>query len=981
MTQPSAALLASWATDLFGVTASATLLPGELDWNARLDVEGAPAYVLKVHHPATDPSVLALQDAVLEHVALTAPRVAVPRLLATAGVSFGGHARRARLLEWLPGTVWADAGPPDEARLRALGATVARLDAALAGFDHPALDRPYRWNMRQAAALLGDAPFVDEALRPFVHTTLSRLDELLPALSALPQQAIHNDANEHNVLVGSDSGIAGLLDVGDVVRAPRVCGLAVALAYAQFGQDDPMAAALPVLAGYHAESPVTPQELALLPDLVDVRLAMSVVNAAVQRRSDPGNSYLAISQTAVRGAIESITREPRELREARFRDACGYRPIPRERRIVAWLQSAACDPAPVIDRNLAADPPLVLDWTHTDAATIAAVESKVSASGHTFGLGRYREDRDVYRSDAFAPSQAGGQARTVHLGVDLFVPAGEPVFSPLDGTVRGVAYRSDPYDYGGVVLLEHATDDGEPFWLLIGHLGREIVSSLTPGQRVRRGDRIAWVGVPAENGNWPPHVHVQLFVTLLGHSTDLPGVIERENIDVWESICPDPNVLLRLPVSHVPARDRSKSELARRRRANLAPVLSLSYADPLHIVAGEGAYLIDADGRRYLDLVNNVAHVGHGHPRVVSALAAQAELVNTNTRYLHGTIIEYARRLAATFPDPLSVVILTNSGSEANDLALRMARTVTGREHVLVLDSAYHGNLSSLVELSPYKFNRAGGNGPGPRVRVCELPDAYRGRYGADGPLYATDVAAHCAGAPPAAFLHESILGCAGQIEPAPGYLVAAYAGAREAGALCIADEVQCGFGRVGSHMWAFEAHNVVPDIVTLGKPIGNGHPLGAVVTTPAIARAFQTGMEYFNTYGGNPVSCAAGLAVLDVLRDERLMAHAAEIGAYLTAGMTELATRHSIIGDVRGRGLFLGVDLVEDRNTKRPAAADAAARVVESAREDGVLLSLDGPHGNVLKIKPPLVLTRADAEIALATLDRALAMAGEVTA
>ncbi|GAA3262969.1 aminotransferase class III-fold pyridoxal phosphate-dependent enzyme [Nonomuraea helvata] len=979
MTQPSAALLASWATELFGVPASATLLPGELDWNARLDVEGVPAYVLKVHHPATDPSVLDFQDEILAHLARTAPELAVPRLVATAGVSFGGHARRARLLEWLPGTVWADAGPPDETRLRALGSAVARLDAALAGFDHPALDRPYRWNMQQAVALLGNAPFVDDALRPFVHTTLNRLDELLPALGALPQQAIHNDANEHNVLVGPDGGVAGLLDVGDVVRAPRVCGLAVALAYAQLGHADPMAAALPVLAGYHAESPVRPQELALLPDLVDTRLAMSVVNAAVQRRSDPDNSYLTISQTEVRRAIGAITREPRELREARFRDACGYRPIPRERRIVAWLQSAACDPAPVIDRNLAADPPLVLDWTHTDPTTVAAVNSQVAASGHTFGLGRYREDRDVYRSDAYTSSRSEGPPRTVHLGVDLFVPEGEPVFAPLDGTVHTVEYRADPYDYGGVVLLEHATDDGEPFWLLIGHLGREVVSSLAPGQRVRRGERIARVGVPAENGNWPPHVHVQLFVTLLGRSTDLPGVIERDDIDVWESISPDPNLLLRIPVSHVPARDRSKQELARRRRANLAPALSLSYADPLHIVAGDGAYLVDADGRRYLDLVNNVAHVGHGHPRVVSALAAQAELLNTNTRYLHGTIIEYARRLAATFPDPLSVVMLTNSGSEANDLALRMARTATGREHVLVLDWAYHGNLGSLVEVSPYKFNRAGGDGPGPRVRVCELPDPYRGRYGADGPRYAADVATHCADAPPAAFLHESILGCAGQIEPAPGHLAAAYAAAREAGALCIADEVQCGFGRVGSHMWAFEAHGVIPDIVTLGKPIGNGHPLGAVVTTPAVARAFQTGMEYFNTYGGNPVSCAAGLAVLDVLRDERLMAHAAEVGTCLAAGLTELATRHSIIGDVRGRGLFLGVDLVEDRATKRPAT-EAAARVVELAREGGVLLSLDGPHGNVLKIKPPMVLTRADAETALATLDRVLAMVGDVT-
>src|SRR6185312_7011313 len=238
------------------------------------------------------------------------------------------------------------------------------------------------------------------------------------------------------------------------------------------------------------------------------------------------------------------------------------------------------------------------------------------------------------------------------------------------------------------------------------------------------------------------------------------------------------------PVNTTVVAERSAEAIAARRAVQLSPNLSLSYTDPLHITAGEGAELIDVDGRGYVDLVNNVCHVGHAHPRVVAAIAEQAARLNTNTRYLHANITEYARRLAATFPDPLNVVMLTNSGSEANDLALRLARTATGREHTLVLDWAYHGNLSSLIEISPYKFNRKGGRGPGERVRVCALPDPYRGAFGADGPRYAEEVEALCADIPPGVFIHESFPGVAGQIDLADGYLPAAYAAARAAGAI-----------------------------------------------------------------------------------------------------------------------------------------------------------------------------------------------------
>jgi 4-aminobutyrate aminotransferase-like enzyme/Ser/Thr protein kinase RdoA (MazF antagonist) len=419
---------------------------------------------------------------------------------------------------------------------------------------------------------------------------------------------------------------------------------------------------------------------------------------------------------------------------------------------------------------------------------------------------------------------------------------------------------------------------------------------------------------------------------------------------------------------------RSSPELLEARRRLLGPSLSLSYRQPLHIVRGAGAYLYDADGRAYLDCVNNVCHVGHAHPRVVEAVVAQMAELNTNTRYLHEHLVAYAERLTATLPESLAVCYFVCSGSEANELALRLARAHTGRHDVVVLEAAYHGNTSTLVELSPYKFDGPGGAGRQPYVHVAPLPDTFRGPYrGEDaGSRYAEAVGAALAEAPAAAFFAESLPGCGGQIVPPPGFLRDSFDRARAAGAVAVADEVQVGFGRAGSCFWGFELDGSVPDIVTLGKPIGNGYPLGAVVTTRAIADSFANGMEYFNTFGGSPVSCAAGLAVLDVIRDERLQEHAAGVGAYLLAGLRELAARHELIGDVRGVGLYVGVELVRSRDTLEPATAEAAD-TIERARESGVLLSTDGPFRNVIKIKPPLVFSRADAELLVEVLDSAL--------
>jgi 4-aminobutyrate aminotransferase-like enzyme len=420
----------------------------------------------------------------------------------------------------------------------------------------------------------------------------------------------------------------------------------------------------------------------------------------------------------------------------------------------------------------------------------------------------------------------------------------------------------------------------------------------------------------------------------------------------------------------------TRERLLDSRRELAGPSLSISYQSPLHIVCGSRQYLYDADGRRYLDCVNNVAHVGHSHPRVVRAAAEQMELLNTNTRYLNELMVEYARRLTATLPEPLRVVYLVCSGSEANELALRLARAHTGREEVIVEDAAYHGNTTALIEISPYKFEGPGGRGCAPHVQKVPMPDVYRGVYrdsdaGSRYARHVADAARLSRGL--AAFFCESAISCGGQIILPPGYLREAYAAAREVGGVCVADEVQTGFGRAGEYFWAFESQGVVPDIITLGKPIGNGHPLGAVVTTPEIAKSFANGMEYFNTFGGNPVSCAVGLAVLDVIRDEELQENAREVGQYFMDALRKLGEKHRLIGDVRGLGLFIGVELVRDRQTLEPADTEASA-IIERMKSRGVLLSTDGPFHNVLKIKPPIVFSKADAHLVVSELDPVLA-------
>ncbi|GAB4581503.1 MAG: hypothetical protein Fur0022_42500 [Anaerolineales bacterium] len=836
----------------FSLPAAATPLPGELDANFLLTTPDGAHFILKIAHPSRTLELLDLENCIMAHLEGTQVALRTPRVLpAPTGERITPLARGAfvRLLTYLPGEVLARV-PHTPRLLQNFGTFLGELDRALQNFTHPAMKRELMWDLTRAGEVIRkysghltashpstaldignferqassrsaqDAADLAEPQHPerrdggrlvseskwsssapvpqskgaahhrslLLHF-LHRFERCAaPHLPYLPWQVIHNDANDYNVLIENDQ-ISGLLDFGDALYNPRICELAIGIAYAILNKSDPLTTAVVITKGYHAVNPLTEDEIAVLWDLIGARLAVSVTMSTYRAFTEPENEYHQISAAPAWNTLAQLAEIAPDFAHFTLRRACGLPPFPQ--------------------------------------------------------------------------------------------------------TVLRTWFRAHPEDFAA------------------------LAQTLAPTQT------------------------------------------------------------LSIP------------EIEKIRHEQIGFNLSLSYKKPLHIVRGWKQYLYDPDGREYLDCVNNVCHVGHSHPRVVAALASQAAILNTNTRYYHPNIARLAERLTAKMPGNLRVCFFVNSGSEANDLALRLARAYTGRKDMLVLEGAYHGNLISTVEISPYKFDGPGGAGAPEWVYPLPLPCAYRGRLRAReigsrgvGEFFVeeaesairqiTDYRSPNTNPPLAGFISEAIIGTGGQVVFPEGYLAAVYERVRAAGGVCIADEVQHGFGRVGTHFWGFEQHSVIPDIVTMGKPFGNGHPLAAVVTTREIAAAFHNGMEYFNTFGGSPVSCAVGLAVMEVIEEEELQAHALEVGNFWKAGLEELKERYPLIGDVRGSGLFLGIELVRDRETLEPADKEAS-EIVERMKERGILLSTDGPLHNVIKIKPPMVITREDVERVVEALGVAL--------
>ena len=760
-----------FAKDLYGFDASVRPLESYIDQNFHLTNDKGEEFVFKVANTAERREVLEAQNQVLKYLTAQRTPFEFPRVCTTLSggeiVSVEndmGGSYSVRMLTFLKGIFLADLEPQTGEVLHSFGRFLGRMDSALTGFYHPAVYRNLPWDLKNTLHASRNLPYIrNPRQRSLVgHFLLQFETYATPVLPHLRSSVIHNDANDCNVLVDdSDSGdkkIIGVIDFGDMILTATVCELAIAVAYAMFGKEDPLEAAVHIVRGYHEFYPLRESELDILFFLICGRLCISVTMSAHHQTLEPENEYITVSEKPAWALLEKLLEVSPERAGNEFKQACEI---------------------------------------------------------------------------------------------------------PLS-----------------------------PKWHGLDH--REIVD---------------------------------LRQRLIGRS------------------------------------------------------LSISYKEPLKIIRGAMQYLFDDTGRTYLDAVNNVPHVGHCHPKVVKAARGQMAALNTNTRYLHDNLVTYAQRLTSKMPEPLSVCFFVCTGSEANDLALRLARTHTKGRDVIVIEGAYHGTTTSDIEISPYKFDGPGGTGAKSFIHKVPIPDGYRGMYKAADPEAGTKYAEHVGAAiermrkdrkQVAAFICEPLMGCAGQIVFPDGYLQEAFRHVRDGGGVCIADEVQIGFGRVGSHFWGFETQEVIPDIVTLGKPIGNGHPLAAVVTTPEIAESFNTGMEYFNTFGGNPVSCAVGLAVLDVIEEEKLQENALRIGDRMKKGLEKLKAKYPLIGDVRGLGLFIGIELVLNRETLAPAT-EQATYVIERMKEEGILISTDGPFHNVLKIKPPMVFTEANADLLVSTLDRIL--------
>ncbi len=985
------------AEEYFGRQGRVTELPSHLDQNFHINTSKG-IFVLKVSNAAAESGYVDLQQAILTHLHAKGEGQCFPAVVPTqAGdqkaIAAGENGQNHQLwmVTWLSGRVLADVRPVLRPLLRDLGQFLGSLDRTLEDFEHKSAHRNYEWDLRRAIQLTeyinciqdtNRRRLVEDALESFQTETLPRLDQLR-------QSVIHHDANDHNIVVqgtGYQTAIRGLIDFGDALHTATVVELAIAAAYIMMGRPDPVGAAAELVHGYHETCPLEESEISVLYGLIRARLCSSVLVSAFRGALEPDNEYLRVSEEGAWSLLTHLSAESSSLAEYRWRAACGMDPCPRGSRVAASLGKHVF--APVMQPDVRTKTPLILDLSVT-SPLVAPLDQppdpekaseawlrRIRRAGAAIGVGRYNEPRIVYTSKHYrSANNEFDEARTIHMGIDLFKEAGTPVYAPLDARVHSLSFSRKAMDFGGLVILEHPME-GEMFYTLYGHLSKESIDRLQPGKEITGGEEFARLGTPEENGGWTPHLHFQVITDMLGQSGTYWGVAPASQRDVWLSICPDPNLILGIPDDLLSVSESPTETIQSRRKGCIGGNLSISYRSPLQIVRGFRQYLYDETGRAFLDAVNNVPHVGHSHPRVNAAAIRQMRVLNTNTRYLHQTLVDYAERLAATMPDPLKVCYFVNSGSEANDLALRLAFAHTARKDIMVLEGAYHGHLSSLIAISPYKFDGPGGAGASPHVHQAPVPDQYRGRFrGSDAAArYAEELKMKLDSVPEgiAAFICESLLGCGGQIELPAGYLQEVYAYVRTAGGLCIADEVQVGFGRMGRHFWGFETQDVTPDIVVLGKPMGNGHPLAGVVTTPEIAHSFDNGMEFFSTFGGNPVSCMVGMAVLDVIESEKLQENALATGTFLKQSLEQLKDRHPLIGDVRGRGLFLGIELVRDPQTLEPADREADY-IANRMRDLGILISTDGPLHNVLKIKPPMVFDEANAARLAATLDSVL--------
>ncbi|MDO5977862.1 aminotransferase class III-fold pyridoxal phosphate-dependent enzyme [Flavivirga spongiicola] len=973
--------------DLFDIKGKASQLPGELDFNFRIKIENEEGYILKISRPDENENYLDFQQELLQYVEDNRDKLLAPKVIKDKNghviseiTDTFGNQRKVRLLTWISGRVWSSVNPQLDHLRFSLGEQCGLLTLALQGFDHPEAHRDFDWDVAQSLWTKKHIDLFSSEEKDILSTFQQQFERSQSSYSKLRKAVVHNDANDNNVIVSEDvlsPIVKAAIDYGDSVHTQIINDLAISCAYCIMHHNDPLDAALPIIKGYHSTFPLEEEELAHLYTAIAMRLVISVTKSAINKIEEPDNDYLLISEKPAWEVLKKWGLIHPKFAEYNFRDVCGFTAHPKQEAFENWASKQPfqlSDIFPTIAKNDVQHLDLSVSskWIghQEDFNDLDLFQFKINQLQKTIPskiiAGGYLEPRPLYTSTTYDKiGNKGRESRSIHLGIDYWLPAQTAIHAILDGEVVIAVNDAGDKEYGGLVVLKHHTPNFD-FYTLYGHLTVASATQHKVGDLIKKGEKVAELGCPPENGNWAPHLHFQVMLSLFDYTADYPGVAYFSQTQVWKDICPNPNLLFKseaLQQNDI----TSNEELISYRKQHLGKSLSLQYKVPIKMVRGAGQYLMDQFGRKYLDTVNNVAHVGHENYYVVKAGQEQMALINTNSRYLHENINALAKELIETLPPELNVLHFVNSGSEANELAIRMVKANTGERDIIASEVGYHGNANMCIDISSYKFDGKGGQGAPEHTHIFPLPDAFRGKYrGKDaGKKYAEEVQkqidiVHEKGRRVGAFIIEPIISCGGQIELPEGFLAMAYEKIRAHGGLCISDEVQVGCGRMGKTFWGFQLHDVVPDIVTIGKPLGNGHPLAAVACTQEVANKFANGMEYFNTFGGNPVSCAIGTEVLRTVKREKLQENALEVGEYLKAELKKLAQEFPIIGDVRGQGLFLGIELVDANLTPLAEQTDYLANRMKNY---GILMSTDGPDYNVLKIKPPIVFTKKNAE------------------
>ena len=938
----------------FGIDVALEPIGSQQDQNFLVrPASGGDVAILKITNPAFTAAEIDAQDAAAERITAAEPalRVATPirdsagaPLTRTLSTSQG--LLNLRLLRFLRGGTLTDHAYLSPAQVARMGELAAATSLALRDFTHPGTERALQWNLlhaeRVVSLLAHHHP--DSERREQVTSAAREAWASVSAVAAeLPLQAGHFDLTDDNLVADPVTGLPdGIIDFGDVSRSWAVAELAVTISSVLHHSGGEPHTVLPAVKAFHARRPLSAAEIDALWPLVVLRGATLVVSGEHQVAVDTENHYAAAGIAREWRIFERATAVPSAVMTVLVRAALGEEGV--EVPAVAALGPLVADlDASVETLDLSVFSDAVDDGAWLDDGVAARAACALLDAGAGAVVTRF----GAVRTDATRALSLQSSA-TFATGIDAWFPQPRAVASPVDGVLVST---------GRVMVIRYS--DGEI--VLEG-----VRSDLPTGASVTVGTRLGE----------SEHLHVQ---SLRADARAVPALVRPEYAAGWLAQVRDPTLLIDRLRSAADAEREDAGSLLERRGQSLAEVQEHYYADPPQIERGWRHHLIDVDGRAYLDMVNNVTAIGHAHPRIATAVSRQLHRLNTNSRFHYGAIVEFSERLAATLPDPLDTVFLVNSGSEAVDLALRIAMAATGRRDVVSVREAYHGWTYASDAVSTSIADNPDALQTRPDwVHAVDAPNSFRGRHrGADAERYAPEAAAFirrlaAIELPPAAFLAESVYGNAGGVALPDGYLATVYDAVRAVGGLAIADEVQVGYGRLGEWFWGFEQQGVVPDIVAVAKSMGNGHPLGAVITSQAVADAYRTQGYFFSSAGGSPVSSVVGLTVLDVLRDEGLQENAREIGAHLKSSLLALGDRHPLLGTVHGAGLYLGVEFVRDGVTLEPATAETAA-ICDRLRELGVIMQPTGDHQNVLKIKPPLCLDLEAADFFVAALDRAL--------